>query len=205
MYRRTFIFIVSLLVFVVLTIDASTAFITQTIDLGILAALQDSWTPDRTVFVYALSDLSGEAAVISFAVVILIILIIRRRWNLLLFHISALIGSLFIFSFMKALIGRERPLTKISEVPQMSFPSGHATMSMTMAAILYFLLKYRVKPSFRTVLFCLCASFPLMISFTRVYLNVHYPSDVIAGMALGLIWIIILSKIYLPEDKNDYA
>ena len=205
MRRRVYILIISLVAFVLLTLDASTVFVTKGLDHSILAALQHTWTPDRTVFINALTKLSGEVGVITFTLLVLVILIIRRSWSLALFHILALVGALFLFTFMKALIGRERPLTRISEVPEMSFPSGHATMSITMAAVLYFILKPKLKPSWRTSLLFTCALFPLMISFTRIYLNVHYPSDVIAGMALGLIWIFILIKVYFPNDFNDYA
>ena len=201
MKKDLLLFGTSVTIFTLLLIDALTVFLTKSIDLSILSILNSTWSSSSTTIASHITDLSGETAVVGFTVIILVILLLRRKWELVFFHISAMVGSLFLFSFLKALTARERPLSKISEVAQLSFPSGHATMSLTMAAVIYILLKDKLSPPLQKIFLWLCILFPVMISFTRIYLNVHYPSDVIAGMSLGVIWMSILFKIYFKNEE----
>jgi membrane-associated phospholipid phosphatase len=82
---------------------------------------------------------------------------------------------------VKLAVGRARPVDDplVSEPTTSSFPSGHAATSFACAATLAWLLPRRAAP----VLFVLAAA----IAYSRVYVGVHYPLDVLAGAALGLL------------------
>lgn len=75
-----------------------------------------------------------------------------------------------------------------------SFPSGHATISTALAFAFYMIFKNKTK--YKKTLLILSLIFPILISFSRVYLNVHYFSDVIAGMALSLFVVAIIALIF---------
>ena len=86
---------------------------------------------------------------------------------------------------LKVWVGRDRPPLShpgpepLLDVPSThSFPSGHATVSFACATVLALAV-----PRLRVPLFALAA----LISFSRVYVGVHYPSDVLAGAVLGLL------------------
>jgi undecaprenyl-diphosphatase len=102
----------------------------------------------------------------------------RRRW---LLGAATGPGAVVVNYAVKAAIGRERPLIEdhppLARAPsKLSFPSAHATSSFAAATALG-----RVEPRTRLPLYALAAG----ICVSRPYLGMHYPSDVLAGMALG--------------------
>lgn len=109
--------------------------------------------------------------------------------------ITSLLGEVII----KNIVKRNRPFIFLENIKLLinapngySFPSGHTAASFTSAAMLsHFFKKYRI------VFFILA----VMIAFSRLYLLVHYPSDVIAGMLLGLFGYWITIKLY-PRIYN---
>lgn len=99
----------------------------------------------------------------------------------LLFLATALLASVIPHLLLKPLFGRLRPVwlpeaLVFVPVNDYSFPSGHATFSFTMATLLS-----AYEPGWKTGLYTLA----ILISFSRIYLGVHYPLDVIAGGILG--------------------
>lgn len=103
------------------------------------------------------------------------------------------VSSLILMFGLKALFNRPRPATPLLyEVPGLSFPSGHAFMSFTFFGLLIYLafkeinngaVKYLVS----VVLLCII----VLIGTSRIYLRVHYATDVAAGFSLGMIWLVI--------------
>lgn len=199
MNRRTVGLVGSGLMFLVLLTDAMGAYHLAGIDARVLASLQGMWSAPMNSIVLWITDLSGHVAVPVFGFGLLIYLGLRRDWNNLGFAFSALIGSLFLFSFFKAWVGRARPESMLYDPGLNSFPSGHAAMSTIMGLLIYFTFKSSVSEQRRTLFLVACFIFPVLISFTRIFLNVHYPTDVIAGVAISMSWIILLSYIYQPR------
>jgi undecaprenyl-diphosphatase len=133
----------------------------------------------------------------SFAVVLLFVLAVtgflwihqqRRLIGLLLVSTA---GGFFVNTLMKMAFDRPRPsvVPHLREVVTASFPSGHATIS----AIVYLtagVLLFEVVKGRRARLYCLGVAMTLagLVGFSRVYLGVHYPSDVLAGWATGIAW-----------------
>lgn len=72
-----------------------------------------------------------------------------------------------------------------------SFPSGHATVAMAFYGFLfYLLLMYLTSSNWRNFVFFLAILFILGMGFSRIYLGVHYLSDVLGGFAIGFVWLI---------------
>ena len=90
-------------------------------------------------------------------------------------------------TWAKQLFARERPSLWESIAPEAtySFPSGHAMGSMTLAAVLI-LLAWRTR--WRWPVALLTGAFTVLVGLSRVYLGVHYPSDILAGWAAALAW-----------------
>jgi membrane-associated phospholipid phosphatase len=103
------------------------------------------------------------------------------------------ISSVVMMLGLKQLFGRERPLIPLLEAARgYSFPSGHAFMSTTFYGLLAYIVWQDVKhPILRWVLLILLVLLVLTIGLSRIYLRVHYTSDVLAGLSLGIVWLVI--------------
>jgi undecaprenyl-diphosphatase len=116
----------------------------------------------------------------------------RHRWYSIRVPVVSL-GSFAIMSLLKLFFQRARPLDPIYEAARgFSFPSGHSMSSMTFFGLLIFIVWDKVEnKTLKWSLSILLTLIILAIGFSRVYLRVHYASDVLAGFALGLIWLVI--------------
>lgn len=136
----------------------------------------------------------GSTTVLTLVTLVAIgyLLIAGKRGAALLVAVSVGGGTL-ISSLFKAIFDRPRPdiVAHIIDVSTASFPSGHAMLSAVTYLTLGALMA-RVEPShLRKVYFLGLAVFlTLAIGFSRVYLGVHYPTDVLAGWSLGAAWAI---------------
>ena len=103
------------------------------------------------------------------------------------------ISSLIIMLLLKQFFGRDRPLIPLLHAASgFSFPSGHAFMSTTFYGLLaYIVWKDGGSRAFRLTLGISLGVLILLISLSRIYLRVHYTSDVLAGLSLGIVWLVI--------------
>ena len=94
---------------------------------------------------------------------------------------------------LKRFFNRPRPdIPVLREVSGLSFPSGHSMMSFTFYGLLIYIVWHEVQnKTLKWILISLLSLTILTIGATRVYLRVHYASDVLAGFSLGLIWLVI--------------
>lgn len=113
-------------------------------------------------------------------------------------------SSLFVMFALKIFFNRSRPeIPLLGEVPGLSFPSGHAFMSFTFFGLLVYVINKQVKKIWlKYLLIFLCLCMIIIIGLSRIYLRVHYASDVMAGMALGLMWLVISLGILNYMEKR---
>ena len=138
-------------------------------------------------------------------VLLIYFLFIRRhRWYSIKIPTIA-ISSVALMFLLKNLFGRVRPdIPLIKEAKGLSFPSGHAFMSVTFYGLLIYIVWQTVKtPWLKWTLSILLLCLILIIGFTRIYLRVHYPSDVFAGFATGFLWLVI--SIYTLRKIEKYT
>ena len=116
------------------------------------------------------------------------ILFAHRKFSALISLILSILCSQYLYSFIKAFIERPRPPMglRLLEVGQYSFPSGHSTLSIvTYGLLIYFVIAYVKNKVLRVSLVTLLSLLILAIGFTRIWLGVHLPTDVIGGFTLG--------------------
>lgn len=103
------------------------------------------------------------------------------------------LSSLLLMFTLKLFFGRPRPeVPLLNAAAGLSFPSGHAFMSFTFYGLLAYLLYRELKrPWLKMVSVTISILFIFLIGLSRIYLRVHYLSDVLAGMSLGVIWLTI--------------
>lgn len=121
-------------------------------------------------------------------------------WKIALISLTSA-GFLFL---VKYIVKRPRPESPlVNAALHYSFPSGHTFTSITFfGIILYFILNYFKSTLARGLIITLCVLMVLSIAWSRVYLHVHYASDVLAGFCLGLMWLIMAKWFLLEKNKT---
>ena len=129
----------------------------------------------------------------NFVLIAYFLFIRKHRWYSIKIPVVSL-SSVLLMYVLKFIFNRPRPLIPLlKEAKGLSFPSGHALNSMAFYGLLIYLVYRNVKHVvWRWVLIILLSLLILMIGISRVYLRVHYVSDVVAGYCVGVMWLIIL-------------
>lgn len=101
------------------------------------------------------------------------------------------IGVYLLNFLIKNIIERPRPvgINLITE-SGFSFPSGHAMVSMAFYSYLAYLLNKKIPQKYHILVYAIIFLLVVFVSITRIYLGVHYASDVVAGIILGLFFVI---------------
>lgn len=178
-------------------------FLVFTLIFGVIAIFHESrlgrWI-DREVyeFIYASESFITTALMLGFTqlgevlsmiVMSLILISILMLYKLkihTLFILISMIASSILIPVLKNSFDRERPsMLRLIEISGFSFPSGHAMGSTIFFGSLGTIIKHTDLNN-KALLMTVCATFILMISSSRVYLGVHYPTDVLAGVVIGL-------------------
>ena len=134
----------------------------------------------------------GSAPVLVIAVLAVVgFLALSRSWALALFTLAASLGGLGVSSALKYLMDRPRPELVPREAMTFtsSFPSGHSMMSavvyLTLAALVARLMERRRLKGYALAV---ALGLTVLVGLSRVYLGVHWPSDVLAGWSAGAAW-----------------
>ena len=123
-----------------------------------------------------------------------------KGWKLaaILLVVSTTGGSL-LTAVLKAVFGRARPELFESGYAASfySFPSGHATVAVGFYGALTLILAYRLRGFARWAVVACGVSLVLLIGYSRLYLGVHYPTDVLAGFLAAPLWVIFVGVVYV--------
>ncbi|MBC5776010.1 phosphatase PAP2 family protein [Pontibacter sp. KCTC 32443] len=156
----------------------------------LLYSMRSDWL---SITMFALTQLGEQLAVFVIGGIATLIFLFRKRyWAIIAFWL-AMGGVGLSVRFAKTFISRARPAdVAYYEVEHYSFPSGHATTAMALFGLLaYFLYRHNNSGPYRTLIAWPTAILILLVSFSRIYLGVHFLSDVLAGMLLGLLWMLV--------------
>mgnify|MGYP002780713896 CR=1 FL=1 len=149
--------------------------------------------PGRQQWVEACTFLASRYFITAAGLVLIAVFLLRRRhrWYSLLVPVVAL-GSITLNLVLKQLYQRPRPLLALTSASGLSFPSGHAMISASFYGLLMYLVWAHVRPPLlRYGLVSLLGLLVLLIGLTRVYLRVHYATDVLAGFVAGAVWLLV--------------
>ncbi|WP_256012553.1 phosphatase PAP2 family protein [Desertivirga xinjiangensis] len=120
----------------------------------------------------------------------------KHKWYSIKIPAIAL-SSVIVMSLLKLFFNRSRPLSPLLEAARgLSFPSGHAMSSVTFFGLLiYYVYRNQKNPVWKFLLILTLVFLISIIGFSRVYLRVHYASDVLAGFCAGIIWLMIAIRV----------
>jgi undecaprenyl-diphosphatase len=148
----------------------------------------------------------GSTLFLTIATGVVIVAFALRKWGreAKLFALT-MIGASLLNICLKLAFKRARPVPFFDLLPPetYSFPSGHALTSCCFFGALAAFLTARMKNRrARIVVWIVCATMFLLIGFSRIYLGVHFTTDVIAGFAAALIWILVVRFVELQLRRR---
>jgi undecaprenyl-diphosphatase len=171
---------------------------TQDLDEHILRSLRDPDDPARTIgppwaqeVGRDFTALGGVACLSLITAAVAGFLLLIRKYGALGLLLLAIVGGLLLSTLLKDSFNRPRPsvVPHLSYVATSSFPSGHSMLSAVVYLTLGSLLARLVQPMrLKLYLVAVAGLLSLLVGLSRVYLGVHYPTDVLAGWAAGLTW-----------------
>lgn len=170
----------------------------HTFDTAILLAFRQPGHPDMPIgppwLEGAVRDVTALGSTVVLALIVAAVVIhffLIGRARTALFILCAVVSGQVLSSLLKAGVDRPRPelVSHLVDVHSLSFPSGHAMLSaityLTLGALAARFLPGRVT---RIYVLALAVLVTLMVGASRVYLGVHWPSDVLAGWCAGFAW-----------------
>lgn len=169
------------------------------IDMWIHEHISQIYSPFLTKIMIVITSIDNTIPITIITILIGVYLFLKKDYKDMLFLIISMGGASSLMFIIKDIVARVRPSMQIVEVSGYSFPSGHATISTALAFTLFLILKDKSKYIKSLILFTFIT--PLIISFSRVYLNVHYLSDVIAGIGLSFFWVSLIAIIFDIRKK----
>lgn len=164
---------------------------TQAIDTAILLALKRSHTPLLDQLMLGVTFLGEPTFLLVICLCLgVLLLFVKRQTEATTLAIAAA-GAVGLNYLLKVLFSRDRPALwdRVIDVGQYSFPSGHAMVSMVIYGLIGFLVANRF-PRWRWLIVTLTIGLITAIGLSRLYLGVHWPTDVVAGYSAGLVWLL---------------
>ena len=174
------------------------------IDTGVFAKLENKTSAARNKVILFITFLGSHQFLIPANLLLLAYFIFIRKYSWFSIRVAVIgLSSLALMLLLKQLFKRKRPLSPLLKAAKgLSFPSGHAITAVTFYGLIIFILDHIMPHGFALyILVALLVVLILLIGFSRVYLRVHYFSDVMAGLVIGTLWLLVsLKTLNILED-----
>jgi len=158
-------------------------------DHQLAAALQNTWTPRFVLGFSRVTVLGGGIGLAVIGAGVGLILLLRKERSLLIGWVVATLGASALTMVLKAIFQRVRP--EYAHMSSWSFPSGHSMGSFVTYGMLTYVCSRYLPDWAAWVIGAGLLLLVLFIGFSRLYLGVHYFSDVIAGYSVAMVWLAV--------------
>lgn len=177
------------------------------IDFNLGSLLHNLRTSFRSEIALGITTVGDAWSQATIGLIITSLLLSLKKFKAALWYsLTMIIGALLLNGAAKAFFGRARPdnIEALVQETTFSFPSGHAMGSIILFGGLAFLVCRMVRKEkfFKGLVIFFCLVTVLAIGLSRVYLGVHYPSDVIGGFSLGAAWLFLSISAYGLRATN---
>lgn len=180
---------------------------TYRLDIWLNQNIISIWQPWLNKLMVGVTNIFSPEVLFALAGLAALYFFIKRQWYKAVLIFTASAGGLVLGAILKYLINRPRPLAGLVLETGFSFPSQHSLMALIFFSLVLFGCVNLVKNKWLKYLFAAANIFMILsVGFSRVYLKVHWLSDIIAGYALGLFWLTFLilgSRIIVQLLKKD--
>src|ERR1700688_3401732 len=174
-------------------------------DLQILQAIAVHRDATLTTIAGIVTDAGSFALLAPLSIAFLLL----RRWKRPTDDIALLIiaaGSALLPILTKLIVARPRPtLENLQHLTSLSFPSEHTTQAAAVYLTIAIMLSKGLNRGWRELVIVIAILIALAVAWSRVYLGVHYPTDVIAGLLLGWGWALLIFNWARPKLASNDA
>lgn len=199
--------LIALVVFIFLAVNITSVDGGLYFDKKILSAVHKNINPAVKNFMLTISFIGSAKFYFIIAPFLIWYLIKKKHFIELWSLVATILGSVLLNNVLKISFGRIRPIEFfLVEQSGFSFPSGHSMNTLTFYGMAAYLYLRNKKSSLKKVLIWIAlAIFILLMGFSRIYLGVHWPSDIIGGYSAGFIWlyICVLGVEYIHKRKSE--
>ncbi|MCM3742309.1 phosphatase PAP2 family protein [Oceanobacillus luteolus] len=171
----------------------------QSLDLAIIEAVQSNITTSKTAILSTLTEIGNIRLVIGLTIILVLFLFFKKWYATgLWLGGTILFGAAILTKIIKKVVDRERPdILPLMEKTTESFPSGHATAATVFYGIIGLAIILLMRGLWkRIVIGFITLGLIGFILVTRIYLGVHYPTDVIAGFLYGASVVFVSFGVY---------
>jgi undecaprenyl-diphosphatase len=163
-------------------------------------------TPALTGFFYLCTLMANTGTIVFLTTAAVVILALRRRFAEALLVFVVVAGGQVLGTLAKYLVSRQRPPASgalIGLPGSYAFPSGHALAAVLLYGVLGFLLVRQMRTQrARVVVAVVATAIIVLVGVSRVYLGVHWPTDVLAAWVLGGAWLALCAWAYVRWDAR---
>lgn len=168
-------------------------------DLYFIEAIQSKVTDSGASAVALLTDIGGTEGIVILTILVTVVLFIKKMYVAgFWFGMTVLISPGVLVHLMKRLIDRDRPeFLRLAAETSQSFPSGHSTASTVffgLSGIILILLVLKLWK--RIIIAVMTLTIILFVMASRIYLGVHFPTDVLAGFSFGTSTVLLSISLY---------
>lgn len=195
MNKNNFKILITVVILTFLFLSQSYSNLLKTFDLKIIGLIQSLENKYLTVFYQMITNIADTYQSIVITVLLVIFLYTKKYNREALFLAITMSICGIAMPLLKNIFRRERPnFYRLIEISGYSFPSGHTTAATTMYLTLAIIVLSNMNKLNKYFVFGIAALGIIIIGTSRIYLGVHYPTDVMAGICLG---ISIVSIVYI--------
>lgn len=173
------------------------------LDTFVFHGLQALRTPQADAVMVWVTGLGNNAVVVGVTVAGLAWLLWRRQRAAALHWLAAIAVPALLFVVLKYGFAIPRPLSVPGLADSYAYPSGHTVMATALYGFLAVMLARDIKVHWRAPLYTVAGMLIILIGFSRLYLGVHWLSDVLGGLTLGLAWVALIGIAYRRHYASD--
>lgn len=193
-----FFFVGGINLFLELTEDLQETYLSA-YDSGIsdyVQSFRSTYLTQYFVFVTDVGDALGY--VIVFVLCTIAFYLAFKKWRYVAQLAFVMVLALSSNLILKQIINRARPSAEhLVSVETLSYPSGHAMMAMAFyGTLIYLISQFPIRRLFKIVFITICVVLILSIGISRIYLGVHYPSDIAGGYIGGFVWVVFCALVF---------
>ena len=195
-----YLFILSIVIWLCTEVWEKEAF---SFDRSLLLWIHQFANPQLNGLMLLITALGDPGMVITVFISTIAWLVMKRRYTDVIRFTIACAGGVVINQVMKLFFAKPRPelWTRLISETSFSFPSGHAVGSMVVYGFIGYIFA-REFPLYQKYIYTAASILIIAIGFSRLYLGVHYPTDIIAGYGVGILWLITCLKVKLDRSQS---
>tara|TARA_R110002167_G_scaffold52494_1_gene151531 strand:+ start:570 stop:1307 length:738 start_codon:yes stop_codon:yes gene_type:complete len=208
-YNTTLPYVITVIVVLIVVVGGINLFIelTETLKTDLLATYDTTITdyvisyrsPNLTSYFKFMTNVGDVYGYLIVLVIFLLLsLLVFKRWKYVVQATLVLALATVSNMMLKRFIDRARPgIEHLVSVETLSYPSGHAMSAMAFYGFLIFLVtKFKIHKVIKYALIAILILLILSIGISRIYLGVHFPSDIAGGFIAGFIWVVFCVLVF---------